>query len=108
MVVVNALVYWSEEDKKYIAHCYELDLIGEGDNEEQAKKELLGNIEAQIETAKTEGANLLFPNTKECKKKLEKIILADKQIKPEIVKDKIKNLEVHFYNEIKEENENTN
>ena len=55
-------VYSSPEEKGYfIAHCLELDVIGEDKTVEGALDELLEAIETQIDSCKRNSAQLMFP-----------------------------------------------
>ncbi len=56
----RACVYPSEEEGRFVAHCLELDVFGEGASVEQAISELLEVIETQIESCQETGAQLQF------------------------------------------------
>lgn len=57
----RACVYPSDEEQgHYIAHCLELDVLGEGQSVEEAVSELLEVIETQLESCKETGAQLQF------------------------------------------------
>jgi len=49
-----------DEPGVFIAHCLDLDLMGEGDKVESALEELLEVIDSQIETCQRTGANFWF------------------------------------------------
>jgi len=54
-------VYPSPDEKgHFIAHCLELDVVGESSNVEGAVSELLESIETQIESCRETGAQLQF------------------------------------------------
>ncbi|MBA7556115.1 hypothetical protein ES705_48813 [subsurface metagenome] len=57
----RACVYPSLDDKgHFIAHCLELDVVGEGANVEDAISELLEVIETQFESCRETGAQFQF------------------------------------------------
>ena len=53
-------VYPSDEKGRFVAHCLELDVLGEGACVEEAMSELLEAIETQIEACEDTGAQLQF------------------------------------------------
>ena len=57
----RACVYPSSDEKgRFIAHCLELDVIGEGGSVEEAMNELLEAIDAQMEACEETGAQVCF------------------------------------------------
>ncbi len=60
-ITVRACVYPSPEDSNtFIAHCLELDLIGIGNNVEDALSELFEVVETQLEVCDRTGAQLQY------------------------------------------------
>ena len=108
MVVINALVYRSSEDKCHVTEGYEISHIGTGNTREEAMKDYLKALKSVKNLIigrgeKGEKIILLSPETcsPRCKRGLQKIILNEKDIKPEVIKF-LDNLEVHFYKEVRE------
>lgn len=106
MVVVNALVYYSEEDGCFVASGYEISQLGTGKTREKAEREYLEAVRSIVELAR-EKKDIRILDAEhanpECSKGLTKIIL-NGNIKPKIEKVKGTNIEIHFYDGGKIEN----
>lgn len=48
----KCVTYFNEEDRRWICHCLELDIVACGDTPEQAETDMPDLIETQIEFAK--------------------------------------------------------
>ena len=77
MINVNAVVYKSKEDKKYVAECYEIAQIGAGDSVEEAKSELVRALEDVVEMARADKTLRIIDGeyaSRICRQRLEKAI----------------------------------
>ena len=61
-LTTRVLLY--RDEGEWIAHSLELDLVGTGENEEEAKKELVGAIVTQVEFCHEKGWDPFFPHLK--------------------------------------------
>ena len=101
MFQVNALIYESKVNKgKYIAECLEIPQIGVGDDEAEAKRELLSALEAVIESAKEDNTARAVDtfSSDDCIEGFNEIIL-NKTAPVEIKRTPY--LEIRFYREVK-------
>jgi hypothetical protein len=101
MLVINALVYKSRKEGKIYVEDYELNLISDGNDEENAKIAYLELLETQIEIVKKHKAGFLAAHcdSERCKRGLERIALSKRDYQPDI--KRAGNIEVHFYKEIR-------
>ena len=82
----RVLVYPSPDKKNaFVAHCLELDVIGQGKSIEAAVSELLEVIEVQIRSSKTQNVEPFFPAPKEIWEKYQKAKKAKKQLPSELM-----------------------
>lgn len=59
---LRVCIYKDKDFKSmFIAHCLELNVIGDGESVEEAVSNLLEAIEVQIEACRENGSELLFP-----------------------------------------------
>ncbi len=84
-------VYSSEEEGYFIAHCLELDVLGEDENVEGALDNLLEVIETQIESCQTYNAQILFPAPDSIWQKYNKAKKAKRRISGELMDRVIRN-----------------
>jgi len=79
-MIINAFVYNSEENKKYVAECYEIVQLGIGNNEREAEKDLVKTLRQVVEIAKEDKTIRLFDKecaSEKCKNGLEKALKGD-------------------------------
>lgn len=72
-LTTRVLLY--RDEGEWIAHSLELDLVGTGENEEEAKKELVGAIVTQLEFCYEKGWDPFSPAPEEVFQMWEKIHL---------------------------------
>ncbi len=73
MLTTRVLLY--RDEGEWIAHSLELDLVGTGENEEEAKKELVGAIVTQVEFCHEKGWDPFSPAPENVFKIWEKVQL---------------------------------
>lgn len=96
MINVNAVVYRSKEDKKYVAECYEIAQIGAGDSMDEAKSELVRALEDVVEMARADKTLRIIDGeyaSKICRQGLQRVIA--KEAIPEV--REVNGLRVNFY-----------
>ncbi len=111
MIVVNAIVYKSEEDNGYIAECLEIPQRRVGKDKEEAKKDLLDCLEKSVNLARGDSTINILGRVSEkgedivsedCRK-IFRVILLSENPKPNMrytgEPDSKGRLEVHFYEE---------
>jgi len=96
-MIINAAVFYSKADKRYIAEGYEIGQIGTGTTQEVAMQDYLSAVESTKQVKKKEKDVALFQSivSPKCISILEKVALDEVNTQP-IIK-KIDNLEIHFY-----------
>lgn len=58
-MAANILVHFDQDDRTWIAHCLELDLIGSGDNQINAIVDLFNVIVIQLKESVTDGTSYI-------------------------------------------------
>ncbi len=84
-------VYQSEKKGYFIAHCLELDVLGEDKSVEGALDNLLEVIETQIESCQTYKAQFFFPAPDSIWQKYNKAKKAKRRISEELINRVIRN-----------------
>lgn len=74
MLTTRVLLY--RDEGEWIAHSLELDLVGNGENEEEAKNELAGAIVTQVEFCHEKGWDPFSPAPEDVFQMWEKVQLA--------------------------------
>jgi predicted RNase H-like HicB family nuclease len=88
----RVLVYPSPDKKNaFVAHCLELDVIGQGKSVEAAVGELLEVIEIQIENSKSQKVDPFFPAPKEIWETYQRAKETKRQLSPELMDRIIEN-----------------
>ncbi len=104
-MIVNSLVYYARDDKKYVAECLEISQIACGDTKQEARKDLVKCLNVLIESARKDATIDLFGRvgytdsdtvSERCIDGLARILL--RRAVPDAV-EKNHDFEIHFYNE---------
>ncbi len=93
---VHALVYYSKQDRRYVAECYELGQVSLGDSIKEARNDLVRAVELVAESVEQDSSIILFDGkaSKRLKRGLEKVF--GKQT-PNV--EKTKHFKIYFWKE---------
>ena len=100
MYIVNALTYFSEEDKTYITEGHEISQLGDSEDREESKSDLIKALSQVIVLGQNDPTiKVISPETASarCRQGIRKAMTSNQ--KPKIRKVERLNLEVHFYDE---------